>query len=931
MTLQPWRRIMSPRQEIADGTFGESQFASDLGLVEHGTAAPEYQQPARFFEQTYLTDPLRDVLLQLAERLGGNPAARAVYWMRTDFGGGKTHTLLAAYHLFRDPAQVAATDAARKLGEQHGNRPIPKVTVVVLDGSALSADPEPLGGGATAWSLLGHLAWRLGRGPAFARVAAEDVARAGTSTLRLIELLREHTPCLILLDETLQYLAKASNVPVGDGSLATATLTIIRELSSAVAAVPGAALVVTASNIPLADPASLPMAGMRDRLEDAVGRVQSIVVPVEGDDVFPILRRRLFKSTASDEDRRAAAIAFSAYYEQVMGDALPTPYRDAPYRERLTAAYPFHPELIDILTERWGSIPSFHRTRGALRLLAHTVKALCWNDHQGPLILPGDLDLSDQGVQNEVLQAVADGFRAALISDISRDDANAPQVDRECGGQAQELRLGTRLATTAFLYSHGSARALGANQAELLVGVGQPGLSRGLIEDVRDRLERKLWHLRLEGGHYRFTVKGNLNKMVLEREPAVGDDRVEDLLVRTIPAVIRSTRVLRVEPRVREPRDLPDTARLTLAVLNPRIQFGGDTTVETMRVAEEILRNTGNGFRAYTNATMLVAADAGELARARATARRLLALRDIRDDPTRYGALATELQEELQGRITQEEQRFPKRVAAAWRHLFELRPRTTGGAGSTLAHEDLRLGLDGLGVTEAVVELLRRMDRLIDMLAPTALVSERFNLLPEGIEAVELDTVLAAFARYPTLPKLTSQEVLRRSIAEGAQRGLFGLASGASWDAGDAILRFREPVVLEEIAFQPGVFLVRASAAESLVQARAGKAATDRPDSGQGATGVRDDHEERKEAKKDVDDENHQARYDHLTVEAARVPGGDVLKLVRSVMGQLNESGVSVRVVLSVRAEGAITGDARALIQEGVQQLGLQEVRIEFG
>ncbi len=150
MTLQPWRRIVSPRQEIADGSFGESQFASDLGLVERGDAADEYRVPARFFEQTYLTDALRDVLLQLADRLGGNPAARAVYWMRTDFGGGKTHTLLAAYHLFRDPAQVAATDAARKLGAQRGNRPIPKATVVVLDGSALSpgvsaADPRSPG------------------------------------------------------------------------------------------------------------------------------------------------------------------------------------------------------------------------------------------------------------------------------------------------------------------------------------------------------------------------------------------------------------------------------------------------------------------------------------------------------------------------------------------------------------------------------------------------------------------------------------------------------------------------------------------------------------------------------------------------------------------------------------------------------------------
>jgi uncharacterized protein len=925
MALPPWRRIATPWREIIDGSFGESQFASDLGLVERGVAAPEYQDPARFFKQTHVTDSLQNVLLQLADRLGGNKSARSVYWMRADFGGGKTHTLLAAYHLFRDPSGNAAIDAVRKIAEQHGNGSIPRATVAVLDGSTLSAEPEHLAGGAIAFSLLGHLAWRLGGASALARVAAEDRARAGTSTPQLIEILRAHSPCLILLDETLEYLGKASNIGVGDGNLATATLTMIRELASATVAVPGAALVVTASSMPLADPASLVMAGMRDRLADAVGRVHSIVVPIEGDDVFPILRRRLFESTGTDEDRRAAAITVSQYYEQ-MGDALPAVYRDAPYRERLTAAYPFHPELIDILTERWGSLPAFQRTRGALRLLAHTVKALCWNDHQGSLILAGDVDLSDQGVQNEVLRTVGEDFRAALISDISRDDANAPEVDREYGGQAQRLRLGTRLATTAFLCSHGSTRLLGANQAELLIGVGEPGLSRGLVEDVRDRLERRLWHLRLEGGQYRFTVKGNLNKMVLEREPAVGDDRVEDLLLQTIPGVIRSSRILRVEPRVKEPRDLPDARRLTLAVLDPQIQFGGEATVETMQVADEILRNTGSGFRAYTNAAMLLAADAGELARARATARRLLALRDLRTDPARYGDLVPELQRELMDRLAEAERRFSHRVASAWRHLFELRPRTTAAAASSLAHEDLRLGLDGLGVVDAVVELLRKMDRLVDELAPATLLSERFNLLPEGTDAVELDTLLAAFAKYPYLPKLTSQDVLRRCIAEGVERGLFGLASGSSWDAEDALLRFREPVGLEEIAFQPGVSLVRASATEALLRARAEAAATPRPaeklidelpDAGE------DGEEER-------DEEERDAAHGKLTITMDDVPGDEVLRLVRSVVGPLNEAGASVRVALTVQAQGDITSDVRALIREGLEQLGLGQVGIEF-
>ena len=59
-----------------------------------------------------------------------------------------------------------------------------------------------------------------------------------------------------------------------------------------------------------------------------------------------------------------------------MADALPGSYGGQGFRDRIATAYPFHPELVDILTNRWGSLSGFQRTRGALRTLAHTVKAL---------------------------------------------------------------------------------------------------------------------------------------------------------------------------------------------------------------------------------------------------------------------------------------------------------------------------------------------------------------------------------------------------------------------------------------------------------------------------------------------------------------------------------------------------------------------------
>jgi predicted AAA+ superfamily ATPase len=97
-----------------------------------------------------------------------------------------------------------------------------------------------------------------------------------------------------------------------------------------------------------------------------VGRTENIVTPVEGDDIFPILHRRLFAALGDDEQRRAVAEAYAGYYD-TLGDAVPASYREASYRTRMAAAYPFHPELVDILTIRWGSLSGFQRTRGALR------------------------------------------------------------------------------------------------------------------------------------------------------------------------------------------------------------------------------------------------------------------------------------------------------------------------------------------------------------------------------------------------------------------------------------------------------------------------------------------------------------------------------------------------------------------------------------
>jgi Protein of unknown function (DUF499) len=940
-SLRPWQEIAKPRRDIADGSFDESLFAADLGMVDRGRGPADYLDPVTFSEKTYLTANLQAVLGELAARLSGDPAAAGVYRLQTEFGGGKTHTLLAAYHLFRDPARVAGTPFVSELATRLGRARFPKARVVVLDGSALIAGiAERTEEGLELRTMLGQLAYRLGGAPAYATVAEQDRDLLGSSTFQLAELLEAHAPCLILLDETLEYLNKALEVRAHEGNLAGTTLTFIKELCTATANVPGAAVLATLTSSRLEDYASVAGEEMQERLSKVVGRTENIVTPVEGDDIFPILHRRLFVSPGDESDRRAVANAYADYYES-LGDAVPSAYREASYRERLTAAYPFHPELVDILTNRWGSLSGFQRTRGALRTLAHTVKALSQRRHMAPLIHPGDVVLADSGIRSEVLRFAGESYKAALNADIIRPDSKAAEEDRRRGGQVEEIRLATGLATTAFLNSFGSDRVLGASAAQMLIGVAQPGLSRGLIEDVRDALEGALWYMRLEGGRYRFTTEPNLNKVVLEREGAIGEDRIETLLREVIAVVAPSAPVLRVEPRVAASTDLPDEQRLVLGVLDFEHRIGGDTTQDTLRLARDILEHRGSAWRGNKNAAMLVAADGPTIAKARASARTLAALRDLKGDRHRLGRFNTEQREQLDKRLTAAAERLPQQVAMAYRHLLLLGESDHGG--TQLDHIDLGPARADARIGDRVLEYLRAADRLVETtLAPAALLATRFGLLPDGSDAVELDTLLGYFARLPRLPKLTSAQVLRASLAEGVATGLFGLASGSAWDAGDAVLRFGEHIDPSEIQFQPGTFLVRAATMRQLLaKRRVDESQPGSPSGGPGTT-MAPGHERSPATKERVTDGESRPSTDEsgpskvlakVTVRVRDIPGSKARDVVKVAVLPLGASSSDISVEMTIRADGGLAGISREtlnlVVLEGLRQLGLTDVEVE--
>lgn len=809
--LNPWLSIAKPRADIADGSFDESLFAADLGMVAEGIGPKDYLDPYTFCEKTYLTGNLRAVLTELGRRLAGDESAGGVYRLQTEFGGGKTHTLLSAFHIFGAPEKVTGTDLARQLASVLPGG-IPKAKVVVLDGSALKVEPVITADGCVLTSLLGHLAYRLGGKSSWEKVSNADRKMLGSSTVELQTLLAEHSPCLVLLDETLEYLNKALAVAAGDGNLAGVTLTFIKELVTAATNCRSVAVLATLTSSRAEDYATVAGLEMQERLARVVGRTENIVTPVEGDDIFPILHRRLFTNVGTPEQHREAADAYCDWYHS-LADALPSGYSEQAYRDRVAAAYPFHPELVDILTNRWGSLSGFQRTRGALRTLAHCVKALAQARSESPLIHAGDMPLADAGVRAEILRFAGESYKAALNADIIRPDSKAQQEDVRRGGQVKDVMLATGLATTAFLDSFGPDKVLGASAVHILLGVGRPGLSRGLIEDVRDSLEGLLWYMRLEGGRYRFTTEPNLNKVVLEREAAIEDRRIEQVLRDTVKKVAPETGELRVRPWVHDSADLPDEPRLTLGVLDFDYRINGETTPVTLAHARQILENRGNVFRSNKNSSMLVVADSYALTKARASARTLLALQDVEGDQVRLKRFNSEQRDQLTKRLGAARDRLPHQAVMAYRHLVLL-----GETAGQVALDRIDLGPAGANatITDQVTSYLTGADRLITKLSPAALLSERFGLLPDGTDIVELDRLAGYFAMLVRLPKLSSRKVLQSALAEGCAKRVFGLVSGSAPDAPDSVVKFGSELDESEIQFQPGTWLVRGTLAAEL-------------------------------------------------------------------------------------------------------------------
>jgi hypothetical protein len=793
--LPSWTHLATPNSDIRERRFDLGIFAIHLGEIasEFGSGQPEYADPESFFDLTYITRGLRSQLVQMMERLYGRGGGASVVQLDTTFGGGKTHTLLAMYHLARHGFKLKDREDVRSLTNEARVEVPPEAAVAVLDGSYLSPTsvrqtPE----GLKLKTLWGDMAYQLGGMAAYEKLQASDESMSAPGSRDISDMLRSlNKPILILVDELLDYATKAAAVKAGKGYLVEQVQSFIKALTQAVDPQPNAMLVLTltSSQQQIFGDAARRMhqeltAQVHGTFRAILERVQRTEVTAESAEIYEILRRRLFDQTGTPEERKRIADAYWKYYRD-NPTVFPQHVLDPTYRDRIAMSYPFHPDLIDVLRDRWGTIQGFQKTRGVLRLLALVVSSLYRKNHGAPLIHVGHIDLAEPEVRREMLGHVDSpaGYESAIGSDIAGlPESKAESIDQRSGGDYYKFGLCEGLGTALFMYSHmGAGGFIGGTKPQLWLGILQPDIIPALAADAYGKLESAMWYMEKEGTLSRLGVDPNLNMMLVQRMDALRQDREKlDEVINTAVEAIAGTKFGKPIIWPTDSRMVRDSNSLKLVIAPLDACYReDDPELRAQLFIDGILRNAGDKHRQFRNTVVFVLPTPDGINNIETAAIRLIALEDI--DKSTGRSLKDHVRDELRSQLAAAKVGLPSAIWGAY--------VVTATAGRNddawIAWETgIKPFRQNDTLAERVWERLTGDERLLEKFYADYLVrgsDARFAYLwPAELEAVKTQDLWDSFARYDYLPMLASQRVLQETIAEGVQRGLFGLATGSA-------------------------------------------------------------------------------------------------------------------------------------------------------
>jgi hypothetical protein len=816
--MEPWYKVATPRKEVREGrSFNPDEFAIALEQVVSGTAPEDYRDPAQFFARTVFTRALCEHAGMVLRRLAGITENTApVLTLITQFGGGKTHTLTALYHLASSGGAAPGYAGVPELLRSAGLAAIPKTRVAVFVGNAW----DPQEGRETPWiDIARQLAGDAGvqaLGPSARTVppGTEAIARVFQAA---------GAPVLLLLDEVLNFLNRHR-------SMAESFHAFIQNLTVAMTGTTHGAAVI-----------SLPRSQVemtdwdlqwQERIAKVVRRVAKDLIANDETEISEVVRRRLFEDLGNERARRNVASAFADWCFERRAQlppqwtAVDTATTEAKAREflrrRFESCYPFHPATLSVFQRKWQALPQYQQTRGTLAMMAQWIAIASRESFRKartePLITLGSAPLFDPGFRSVILGQLGEArLQAAIDSDIAGDQCHAKALDADTKGPLRDIHR--RVGTAILFESSGGQADKVAHLPELRFALGEPALDTTSIDNAAFALEDKSYYIRRAGPDgFRVTHRPTLKKVVNDRRASLDEEtEIKPAMRKLVEEEFRRKASMPIVFFPQDSSGIQDTPRLTLVVADPDEEWPGGASLRER--LGEWTRQRGSSPRLYPAALIWCLRKPG---------------RDFREKVEAWLAWKRVAQEAADGTLGGEyEQRDLAELSAAVAGA-EAAARDEVWAGYRFAVLWDRQEPDGLKVIDLGAGHSSSGEslsgRVITALKAEALLNDSVgagylerNWPPafKEVGAWPLSSLRQSFLDGSLTRLLDPDRVLREKIWGFVQKGDFGLASGQQPDGRYQRIWFRETAAPEEIVFESDVFLLTRAKAEELRAASA--------------------------------------------------------------------------------------------------------------
>lgn len=820
MALKPWYKIVTPREDLREGKpLDASEFAVHLDHVRDGRAPAVYQDPAQFFERTFLTKNLRELTAQVVRRLSGvKVETSAIFNLSTQFGGGKTHSLTLLYHLAQNGDAAKSWKGVSGILDDAGLKTVPRAATAIFVGTEFDSITGRGGTGGTPVRKTpwGEIAFQLGGAEGFKLVEEHEKALTAPGGDVIERMLPTGKPALILFDEVMNYVSRSRK-----SGLAGQLYTFLHNLSEVAR---GRDNIVLAVSIPASE---LEMTAEDqsdfERFKKLLDRVGKAVIMSAEAETSEIIRRRLFEWSGLPKD----AIATVDEYEEWLlanKQQIPSWFPVENAREALKASYPFHPSLLSVFERKWQGLPRFQQTRGVLRLLALWVSKAYSEGYKGahkdPLVSLGTAPLEDPLFRAAVFEQLGEArLEPAVTTDIAgTDHAHALRLDTEATPEIKKARLHRKVATTILFESNGGQQRGDATLPEVRLAVAEPGLDIGNVEQCLEALTDACYFLAAEKNRYRFSFQPNLNKLLADRRASVTGAAIDEVVRKEIQKVFAAGSGIERLFFPKKSGEVPDRPVLTMLVLAPD-NAAGDGATKAMMTS--ITTESGSSSRTFKSALIWVAPE--DSAPLLEEARKLLAWRDIEADGEEL-RLDEAKQRQLAENAKRAERDLRESVWRAYKNVFLL------AEDNSLRKIDL--GLVHSSAANSLVELilsrLKQEDIVVEGVSPNFLTRYWPPALPEW----STKSVRDAFYASPKFPRLLRADAVKDTISKGLDAGIVAYVGKKA--GGYEPFVYKRSLAAADVEIAEDVFLIAKERAEEYV---AGKPAPQPPIPGGGGGG----------------------------------------------------------------------------------------------